>query len=63
MGDVEDDQYLTTAQVAAMLRVSPRTVSRWAARDRLPFVTTARGQRRFPRRAVEDMALALRPDE
>jgi excisionase family DNA binding protein len=40
--------YLHTAQVARLLHVSPKTVSRWAKEGRLPFRKTLGGHRRYP---------------
>ena len=40
-------RYITTSDVARMLHVSPKTVSRWATEGRLPFIRTLGGHRRF----------------
>jgi excisionase family DNA binding protein len=40
--------YLRTAQVAELLSVSPKTVSRWAQEGRLPYLRTLGGHRRYP---------------
>ncbi len=45
--------WLRTGQVAALFRVHPRTVLRWAAAGLLPHVVTLGGQRRFPQAGVE----------
>jgi excisionase family DNA binding protein len=39
---------LRTAQVAELLHVSPKTVSRWAQEGRLPCLRTLGGHRRYP---------------
>ena len=52
-GDPEYDVYLTPGEVARLLQVSPKTVSRWADRGLLPCIVTLGGHRRFRRRAVE----------
>ena len=36
-------RYLHTAEVADILHVSPKTVSRWAKEDKLPFLKTLGG--------------------
>ena len=41
-------RYLRTAQVAELLQVSPKTVSRWAQEGRLPYLRTLGGHRRYP---------------
>jgi excisionase family DNA binding protein len=41
-------RYLRTAQVAELLQVSPKTVSRWAQEGRLPHFRTLGGHRRYP---------------
>jgi excisionase family DNA binding protein len=43
-----EPRYLRTAQVAELLQVSPKTVSRWAQEGRLPFFRTLGGHRRYP---------------
>jgi excisionase family DNA binding protein len=43
-----EPKYLRTAQVAELLQVSPKTVSRWAQEGRLPYVRTLGGHRRYP---------------
>ena len=41
------ERLLTPAEVAAMLRVDPRTVSRWHRAGRIAGFRTPGGQRRF----------------
>ena len=43
-----ESTYLRTAQVAELLHVSPKTVSRWAQEGRLPYLRTLGGHRRYP---------------
>ena len=40
-------QLLTPSEVAALFRVDPKTVSRWAATGKLSAVRTLGGHRRF----------------
>ena len=40
-------EYLTPSQVAEVLHVSPKTVSRWANEGFLPCLVTLGGHRRF----------------
>ena len=58
---LDDDEYIRTAQVAEILRVSTKTVSRWAKDGKIPHVVTLGGHRRFPVSAVEDLAQRLAP--
>jgi excisionase family DNA binding protein len=50
---LNDDPLLTSVEVAALFRVDPKTVTRWAKAGRLPFVKTPGGHVRFRRSAVE----------
>jgi excisionase family DNA binding protein len=43
-----EPRYLRTAQVAELLHVSPKTVSRWAQEGRLLYLRTLGGHRRYP---------------
>jgi excisionase family DNA binding protein len=45
--DEADDALLTPAEVAAMFRVSPKTVTRWARAGKLTAMRTLGGHRRF----------------
>ena len=56
----ENERYIKTAEVAAILRVSPKTVSRWAKDGKLPHLITLGGHRRFPRTEIEELARRLR---
>jgi excisionase family DNA binding protein len=44
---VEADQLYTPSEVAAMMRVNPKTVTRWARSGQLPSMRTLGGHRRF----------------
>ena len=48
--------YIRTAEAAKILRVSPKTVSRWAKEGKLPHVVTLGGHRRFPSTAIHRLA-------
>ena len=54
--------YLRTAQVAALLYVSPKTVSRWAKEGKLPFLKTLGGHRRYPEAGIRELAEELREE-
>ncbi len=44
---------LTPGEVAALFRVSPKTVTRWARAGKISTVRTLGGHRRFRRNEVE----------
>ncbi len=54
-----NDLYIRTAEAAKILRVSPKTVSRWAKEGRIPHVMTLGGHRRFPSTAIHELARRL----
>lgn len=54
---------MTPAEVAALFRVDPKTVGRWARAGKLGFVTTAGGHRRFFRDQVMEMLGETQPTE
>lgn len=55
----EPDVLLTPAEVAAMFRVNPKTVTRWARAGKISAIRTLGGHRRFRsseiRRFLEDL--------
>lgn len=53
------DVYIRTAEAAKILRVSPKTISRWAKQGKLPHVVTLGGHRRFPASAIYELASRL----
>lgn len=55
-------EYLRTAEVAEMLHVSSKTISRWAREGKLPSVRTLGGHRRFPEQPIRDVAIRLSGD-
>jgi excisionase family DNA binding protein len=55
-------RYLHTAEVADVLHVSPKTVSRWAKEGKLPFLKTLGGHRRYPEAEIRDLAEGLREE-
>lgn len=56
-----EPSYLRAIDVAAILHVSSKTVSRWAKQGKLPFLQTLGGHRRYPE--AEILALAERLHE
>ena len=51
--------FLRAARVAAILQVSPKTISRWAKQGRLPYQRTLGGHRRYPAAAIHQLAASL----
>jgi excisionase family DNA binding protein len=51
--------YLQPADVAAILQVSPKTITRWAQQGLLPFQRTLGGHRRYPEPAIRELAASL----
>lgn len=60
LAELADDQLLHPAEVAAIFRVNPKTVTRWARDGRLPATRTLGGHRRFRvadvRHVLDEMA-------
>jgi excisionase family DNA binding protein len=52
----EGDRLLTPKEAAALIRVEPQTLARWARAGRLSFATTGGGHRRYWQSDVEEMA-------
>jgi excisionase family DNA binding protein len=48
--------YLRATEVADLLQVSPKTVSRWAKEGKLPFLKTLGGHRRYPAAEIRQLA-------
>ena len=51
--------FLRSAEVAAILQVSPKTVARWAKQGRLPYQRTRGGHRRYPEPAIRQLLASL----
>jgi len=62
-GDAARQQWLLSAEIAALLDVDVRTVKGWADAGRLPYARTLGGQRRYPERAVRELLAGAGPDE
>ena len=54
--------FLRSAQVADILQVSPKTVTRWAQQGLLPYQRTLGGHRRYPESAIRELAASLRQE-
>jgi excisionase family DNA binding protein len=51
--------FLRSAEVAAILQVSPKTIARWAQQGQLPCQRTLGGHRRYPESAIRELAASL----
>ncbi|HEY2958658.1 MAG TPA: helix-turn-helix domain-containing protein [Actinomycetota bacterium] len=51
--------FLRSADVAAILQVSPKTITRWAQQGRLPYQRTLGGHRRYPDPAIRQLLASL----
>ena len=51
--------FLRPAEVADLLSVSPKTVSRWAKEGKLPFLRTLGGHRRYPAAEIQKLVKVL----
>jgi excisionase family DNA binding protein len=54
--------FLRPAEVAELLSVSPKTVSRWAKEGKLPFLKTLGGHRRYPAAEIQKLVNVLRQE-
>ena len=54
------ERWEVAAEVAGLLHVSPKTVSRWAQEGKLPFLRTLGGHRRYPDTEIRALAEELR---
>jgi excisionase family DNA binding protein len=55
-----DEPLLRTAQVAALLRSSDRTIRTWADAGKLPYIKTLGGRRLFPASGVMSVLQSMR---
>ena len=51
--------FLYPAEVAVLLHVSPKTISRRAKNGKLPLLRTLGGHRRYPEREIRELAASL----
>jgi excisionase family DNA binding protein len=57
------EELLTPSEVAAMFRVNPKTVTRWARAGRISYIKTLGGHRRFKATEIQRLlAEAGQPD-
>lgn len=63
MRETEEIKLLTPSQVARVLHVSPKTVSRWADEGLLSCVVTLGGHRRFRRQDIDEAVRRMTREE
>ncbi len=54
---------LTPGEVAALFRVDPKTVTRWAAAGKISSIRTPGGHRRFRESEIRALLASENPDE
>lgn len=57
------DNLLTPAEVAALFRVDPKTVTRWAKAGKLTSFRTLGGHRRYKESEVNELLKRISPSE
>jgi excisionase family DNA binding protein len=57
----EQEVLLTPAEVAALFRVDPKTVTRWAKAGKLTAIKTLGGHRRYRQSEVQSLLKAVSP--
>ncbi|MGI8613453.1 MAG: BldC family transcriptional regulator [Nocardioidaceae bacterium] len=59
----DSEALLTPAEVAAMFRVDPKTVTRWAKAGKLSSIRTLGGHRRYRESEVKQLLGAALPQQ
>ncbi len=59
----ESETLLTPAEVAAMFRVDPKTVTRWAKAGKLSSIRTLGGHRRYRESEVKALLAGVLPTQ
>jgi excisionase family DNA binding protein len=59
----ESESLLTPAEVAAMFRVDPKTVTRWAKAGKLSSIRTLGGHRRYRESEVRALLSGTLPEQ
>jgi excisionase family DNA binding protein len=60
-GNGQDPELMTRAEVAALFRVHPKTVTRWARAGKLSPIRTLGGHRRYKTAELRALLAAARP--
>jgi excisionase family DNA binding protein len=56
---MEQEILLTPAEVAALFRVDPKTVTRWAKAGKLTSIRTLGGHRRFKESEIKSLLISI----
>ena len=59
----EPEALLTPAEVAALFRVDPKTVTRWAKAGKLSAIRTLGGHRRYRESEVRELLSGMLPQQ
>ncbi len=59
----DSETLLTPAEVAAMFRVDPKTVTRWAKAGKLSSIRTLGGHRRYRESEVRQLLAGVLPQQ
>ena len=59
----DDDALLTPSEVAAMFRVNPKTVTRWARAGKISAIRTLGGHRRFRASEIHQFLSQVEQDQ
>jgi len=59
----ESEVLLTPAEVAALFRVDPKTVTRWAKAGKLSSIRTLGGHRRYRESEVKELLAGMVPGQ
>lgn len=60
---VETEALLTPAEVAAMFRVDPKTVTRWAKAGKVSSIRTLGGHRRYREAEIRELMNGMIPQQ
>jgi len=58
----DEEALLTPSEVAAMFRVNPKTVTRWARSGKISAIRTLGGHRRFKASEIKDFLAQVGED-
>jgi excisionase family DNA binding protein len=60
---IESETLLTPAEVAALFRVDPKTVTRWAKAGKVSSIRTLGGHRRYRESEVRQLMRGMIPEQ